>query len=168
MHLSLTQVQSLPSRPDSTYTSLFSLLCRIFWDFQTLVVSRGKWREVMFVQTLWCHHHIPAPPVTWWHTIALCLWASHRGSPPKARVERGTVLGGLTSSYKDHVLSNQIITPTSLWSEVLLLPADMTGGEPTSVWTTYLNPERASSFPSRLLLLCPLPLLTSFNFAFKT
>lgn len=95
---------------------------------------------------------------------ALCVWADHRGAPPKAQVEQGPNLGDHTISCEGHMLSHQVTVHTDVQSEVLPLPTDLTGGEPASVWTTCLSPERASaSFPTWHLLLCLPLLLTSFN-----
>ena len=95
---------------------------------------------------------------------ALCAWAGHRGAPPKAQVEQGPDLEDHTISYEGHIFSHQVMVHTDVQSEVLPLPTDLTGGEPASVWTTRLSPERASaSFPTRHLLLCLPLLLTSFN-----
>lgn len=88
----------------------------------------------------------------------LCLGRSQRGP------SQGPDLGDHTISYEGHMLSHQVTVHSDVQSEVLPLPTDLTGGEPASVWTTRLSPERASaSFPTRHLLLCLPLLLTSFN-----
>ena len=89
---------------------------------------------------------------------AFCLGRSQRGP------SQGPDLGDHTISYEGHMLSHQVTVHSDVQSEVLPLPTDLTGGEPASVWTTRLSPERASaSFPTRHLLLCLPLLLTSFN-----
>ena len=124
-------------RPE--YTPLFSLLHRILGDF--LWCQRENERGSICADTVG-PHHIPASPGIWWHTSALCLWASHGGTTPKAQVEQGD---HATSSSEGHVLSNQTIIPTDFLSEVLPIPADMTGEEPALAWTTPLSLERTSS-----------------------
>lgn len=105
--LSLTQVQfSLPSRPERTYIPLFSLLHRILWDFQTIVVSEEKMKGGCV-----CAGTVVSPsdpPAARWHTSALCLWAGHRGAPPKAWA------GARTSPRGSHQL---LWRPHAQWSD---------------------------------------------------
>lgn len=112
------------------------------------------------MQALWCHHQIPQPQDD---TPVPSVSGQVTEVPlPRPGPEQGPVLGDHTSSSEGHMLSDQTTVPTDLWSEVLPHPADVTGGERASGWTTPLSPERASSsLPSCYLLFLP---ISPFNF----
>lgn len=117
---------------------------------------------------LLCHHQFPPPPAARWHASALCLWAGHRGTPkgpggtrarPKESHQLLWRLYALGSDYSTHRPPVRSSTPSCRRDR-----------RRTSLSVDHPSHPRgaSSSFSSRHLLLCPLSLLTSFNFAFET
>ena len=118
----------------------------------------------MFTQTCCCvtiNFHLPRPqgdiPV-------LSAFGQVTRFPLKVQVERGPDLRNHINCSEGCMLWDLITVPTDLQSEVLPLPADVTGEEPASAWTTPLALEGASPcFPPQQLPFCISPLLNSFN-----
>ena len=137
------------------------LLHRLLWILQTIVVLKGKWRGMAFVQIPWCHHYIPAPPATRWYARAHCLWESHKGAPPKPQVEETSVLGDHTSIYEGHVLKDQTTAPRDHQQKFCLF---------LQTWQEENQPQRGPPIsPQRSLLLLFIQALTPlptfpFNF----
>ena len=100
----------------------------------------------MFMQTCCCvtiNFHLPQLQG---NMPVLSVFGQVTEVPPKVQVEQGPGLRNHINCSEGCMLWDLITVPTDLQSEVLPLPADVTGGEPASAWTT-------PSFPGECLFL---------------